>query len=275
MRINNSVPANIAVKISVNQKLADVESHLLAGQFETAISLLSEIDLNAQPSSVVSTRDFLLGRAYLETKQSSLALDALNRAVHAQKNNAGFRLAYGAALHLNNDLEAAEKHYREAIRLSPLAENPHFNLAKVLTDRADVDGAIRAYRTALLRKPNYTNALAELANLLGLQDKPIEALDLLNRALNINPKHALSWHIYGKLLERANNYVEAANNYQKAVDCDPLFAEGWYDLARMTQQANDTHAAKSHIENALAIDANNEKYLFLKASLGASVLPST
>ncbi len=275
MSINSLFPVTLVAMNSVNQQLADAESHLHSGKYEIAISLLSEIDLTAQPVSVVSARDFLLGRAYLEAKQPALALDALKRAVHAQKNNAGFRLAYGAALHLNNDLEAAEKHYREAIRLAPLAENPHFNLAKVLTDRAEFDGAIRAYRTALLRKPNYTNAMAELANLLSLRGNIKEAADLLNTALNINQKHALSWNIYGNLLERAENYAEAIVNYRKSVDCDPLFADGWYNLARMAQNINDAQSAKSYLAKALAIDNSSAKYLVLNASLDAMLRADT
>ncbi len=251
----------------ISQQFTIAEKLIVDGNPSGAITTLQKISMDGQPPEMTVMWDFLIGRAYLDAKQPESALPPLTRAVQTQKRNANFRLAYGAALHQTGNLEAAEKNYREAARLAPTAENPHFNLAKVLTDRGDITAAIRAYRAALSRKPNYPNAMAELADLLGTSEHSKEALDLLNQALNINPKHALSWVTYGKLLERVGEFAEASESYQKAVDGDPSFADGWYHLAQMALHSSNIERATECIGRAVAIQPLNEKYLFLQRTI--------
>jgi len=251
--------------------LVRAEQFLNAGNASEALTLLLPL-LTLQPpirDSFAALRDLLIGRCYLELQQPANALEPLARAFRQQKSNANIRIAYGAALHLTKNLPEAEKHYREAIRLAPSAENPPFNLARVLVDKGDLDGATRAYQLAISRNPRYATAMAALADILIVRGELHQAQEQILKALAIEPKLALAWNAFGKLTERTGNYEVAASHYQKAVENDSNFAEGWYNLARMKSHQNDSAAALSCFERASLLDPSNEQYQFMHGILGS------
>lgn len=257
--------------INTQNALLRAEQFLNAANIDEALKLLLPLLTPQTPlrDSFAALRDFLIGRCYLELKQPANALEPLARAFRQQKSNANIRIAYGAALHLTKNLHEAEKHYREAIRLAPSAENPPFNLARVLVDKGDLDGATRAYQLAISRNPRYATAMAALADILIVRGELHKAQEQILKALAIEPKLALAWNALGKLTERAGNYEVAASHYHKAVENDSNFAEGWYNLARMKSHQNDSAGALTCFERATLLDPSNEQYQFMHGILGS------
>ena len=89
------------------------------------------------------------------------------------------------------DPAAAERAYREALRLHPGYENGYFGLGLSLEARGDAKGAEEAYREGLRRHPRSLPLAYRLALRLSAQDRP-EALFAWRRALAIEPRSLAS-----------------------------------------------------------------------------------
>ena len=129
-------------KAAVDRRRVDAEQH-----FASALEL--------EDSDIVAAR-----AAYLA------ALDAHGEHLEA-------RINLGRLLHLNGELDQAEKIYREAKHASGLLS---FNLAIVLEDLNREEEAILAYREALALEPTLHDAHFNLSRLHERADRPREAL---------------------------------------------------------------------------------------------------
>lgn len=243
--------------------LVFAEQQMNAGQFQAALTTLESIATATFNTNLTAGREFLRGRCLLELKEPAQALPLLARAVAGQKSNADFRIAYGAALHQTGDLPNAEKQYREAMRLVPTAENPPFNLARILVAKGDLEGAVRAYQLTIGRNPKFVLAHAALGDIYVLLGDFAKAQASLDKALQLDINCALAWNGKGKLAERAGAFVEAADFFSKAINADPEFAEVYFNAGRIDANLGKTDDAKRHFEKALALEPDNEKFRFL------------
>jgi predicted TPR repeat methyltransferase/predicted negative regulator of RcsB-dependent stress response len=245
--------------VKTQNLLIFAEKQMLAMQFDEAISSLERIAETGLPKNLEATRKFLLGRCYLEKRAAQKALPLLAEAVNQQKNNSAYRFAYGAALHMTGQLDLAEKQYRDVIRLAPTAENPPFNLARVLTDKADIDGAIRAYQLAITRNPKYTLAYAALGDAYVVLGKSQDAEVMLSKALALDKNCSLAWNGKGKNAERMGRIQEALAHFLQAA-ADEQFAEAKFNAARMYANLEQVTLAQQYFEGALKLDPTNEKF---------------
>jgi tetratricopeptide (TPR) repeat protein len=96
------------------------------------------------------------------------------------------RINLGRLLHLNGELAAAEKVYREAKHASALLS---FNLAALLEDLDREEEAVLSYREALALDPTLHDAHYNLSRLHEKAERPREAL-----------QHLLAYRRFGRLL---------------------------------------------------------------------------
>jgi tetratricopeptide (TPR) repeat protein len=94
-------------------------------------------------------------------------------ALDAHSGHLEARINLGRLLHLNGELELAEKIYREAKHASALLS---FNLAILLEDLKREEEAMVAYRDALALDPSLHDAHFNLSRLHERADRPREAL---------------------------------------------------------------------------------------------------
>ncbi len=123
------------------------------------------------PTPTASRRRENAERRRLEAARASYlaALDAHSEHLEA-------RINLGRLLHLNGELERAEKTYREAKKASALLS---FNLAILLEDLNREEEGILAYREALALDPSMHDAHFNLSRLHERADRPREALQHL------------------------------------------------------------------------------------------------
>ncbi len=243
--------------------LAFAEQQMNAGQYPAALATLESVVSVSFNTNLTAAREFLRGRCLLELKEPVKALPLLASAVSTQKSNANFRIAYGAALHLVGDLDGAEKQYREAMRLVPTAENPPFNLARILVTKGDMPGAMRAYQQAIARNPKFALAHAAIGDTMLLSGDLAKAKASLDLALQLDPKCSLALNGKGKLAERISAFAEALDFYTKAAQIDQGFADAFFNAARMQAQLGNLEEARLNFEKAIALEPKNEKFLFV------------
>lgn len=124
------------------------------------------------PATAVAHEHFQRGHE-LEDTDVVAARAAYLAALSAQEDHLEARINLGRLLHLDGQLAAAEKLYRQAKTSSALLS---FNLAILLEDLAREDEAVAAYREALAQDPLLHDAHFNLARLHEKANRPREAL---------------------------------------------------------------------------------------------------
>lgn len=110
--------------------------------------------------------------AALEESDLALARQNYLAALELHSDHVDARINLGRLLHLNGELELAEKIYRETQRTSALLS---FNLGVLLEDMKRDDEAMHAYRQALALDPSLCDAHYNLSLLHERLERPQEA----------------------------------------------------------------------------------------------------
>ncbi|MFA5131499.1 MAG: tetratricopeptide repeat protein [Patescibacteria group bacterium] len=107
----------------------------------------------------------------------------------------------GAMYYLDNNLEGAEKSYRQALLINENEPMVHNNLGLIYADQGSYGAAEREYKKELSLYPNYDTALVNLGNLYFTEKRLTEAENLWQEALRINPRN---YQAYQHLLNLPN-----------------------------------------------------------------------
>ena len=137
----------------------------------------------------------------------------------------------GIAAHRRNDLDAAERAYRDALRAEPQHPLAQHYLGVVLYQRARYAEAL----PLLQRSAEHVPAEPEFHNNLGLVfaalDRNDEAVAAYRRTLALKSDHATASNNLGLALQAMNRLPEAIAAYRDALSVDPAFAHAHWNLA--------------------------------------------
>ena len=135
---------------------------------------VARLDRPGEPSDASSRADDHYRRGHmLEDTDLAGARAAYLAALHVQDDHLEARINLGRLLHLDGQLKAAERVYRQAKVSSAVLS---FNLAIVLEDLGRKEEAIAAYHEALALDPLLHDAHFNLSRLYELTNRPREAL---------------------------------------------------------------------------------------------------
>jgi tetratricopeptide (TPR) repeat protein len=96
-----------------------------------------------------------LGNLYFDSNQYQKAIDAYERSIAINPNDADVRTDLGIMYRAVKDYDRAIKEFREAARIDPAHKNSRFNLGIVLQhDKKDIRGAIAAWEDFLRVEPS-------------------------------------------------------------------------------------------------------------------------
>ncbi|HVS62849.1 MAG TPA: tetratricopeptide repeat protein [Thermoanaerobaculia bacterium] len=107
-----------------------------------------------------------LYRAAGEEQEAERSITLLRRVLALDAGHVEARLDLGALLHERGELAAAEREYREALRLAPENATAWFDLGVALEDRGDDREALDAYRRSLASDDGDADAWFNAARLL-------------------------------------------------------------------------------------------------------------
>ncbi len=92
---------------------------------------------------------FMLGVCYYRFNDLQRARVYLAKAIDQDPNNAQAHVFLGSVAGNGNQFDAAEHHFKEAIRIDPTLTEPYYNLAKIYQLRGSKLEALKYYRQAL------------------------------------------------------------------------------------------------------------------------------
>jgi tetratricopeptide (TPR) repeat protein len=146
--------------------------------------------------------------------------------------------------------EGLESLWRHAVRQYDQAFMAHFNLAKILEERGDLEESKLHYLAALAAKPDYHEAAMDLGNILAEQGDIPAAIERYRQSLLIEPEHALTHYNLALLLEQAGRPEEAMLQYMEAIRIEPSLAAAHNNLAIILFNRGDYHGAARELRLA-------------------------
>lgn len=152
---------------------------------------------------------------------TSTALEAAERAVASQPNDAALWYRLGIARLDSGLLEQSELCWRKVLALDPRHARASVNLGLVLQHTGRGDEALQCYRDGVAADPALAQAWFNLGALLLERRQPADAVEPLRAALQLEPGQA-GWHAaLGSALSEAGSPRDAVKSLHNALQLDP------------------------------------------------------
>ncbi|MGO8700054.1 MAG: tetratricopeptide repeat protein [Limisphaerales bacterium] len=224
----------------------------LAGQIPEAISAQRK-GLDLDPPNDVGWSN--LGRLLLETSQFEEAERCCSKAIELAPTIAAYHSDLGRALLKRERVEQARACFNKALELDATDSTAHKCLGDIcfLFDN-NLQGAEKHYRNAVGSNPEDFWAWDSLGSLLASVGRHDEALNCFREAVKHNSNHFYSWKHMGRLHAEALRFAEAADSYRKCTMIQSNEPDGWFGLGNALEKLGNHEGALAAFEEALKYD---------------------
>ena len=249
----NNTPVASGSSAALQKQMNDLNQQLNSlhrenDELKTALASKSNMANKSPVTNPNAEAAYLDGKADMQAKRLSEALDKFKQALLLDPNNGRYVIDYSLAL--SEDLEYAEaidvlRHY---LQQNPLDRDAYNQLGKIylLNDQADAanQSFMRAIPISTLN--NYATSLKKLGKLS-------DAENVFKLALTLNPKDSEVLFNLGNLYNNQNKLEQARNKYLEALQIRPDFAEAHYNLGLILSKLGDNPNAVVHLERFLQL----------------------
>jgi Tfp pilus assembly protein PilF len=203
---------------------------------------------------------FILGLAYLQEKNPTLALKEFLKAEEYDSRDHRIQAALGQAYQLRKAYPQAEMHYLRAVRLDRNNSQYKNNLGALYLDMQRWDEAIVYFRQAaddlLFTTPEM--ALTGLGLAQFHKGKYTEAIAAYRAALEIRPRFAMARLHLGEVFFAQGESSLAIREYLQALSVAPDFVLAHYKLGEAYLQTQETAKAKASFSAAIRLAPDSE-----------------
>ena len=248
--LSNDHPRDLRVKKNYIQLL------ILKNRLDEAARLNQEI-LKSSPRDV----DALIykGQIALRHNDAPAAIDAMERALENDPDNAVGHYQLGLAFAQQQNPTRAETEWREAVRLRPDLSDAQRALAGVDLQRGDVSGLLEVASRIIQAQPTAPDgflfrSIAEIS-----RQKYTEAEQDAEQALHWAPQSPAPYVQLGNLQLVQKHYAEAEKQFQQALEKDPSYSDGLSGLMNtyIAQQQYDKAVAAANVQIAKSPNVSN------------------
>jgi tetratricopeptide (TPR) repeat protein len=155
------------------------------------------------------------GRAALEARRFSEAVEEFRKAIAAQPDSVPAHFNLGAALTQTGDLRGAVEQFEETLRLDPNHINAHYNLGLLLTQMNRHEQAISHLRLVINASPNDNSARFLLAQELFKARRTEEAEAEFSKVVQAAPDNEDALLAYVKILLVKKEHRQALSALEK------------------------------------------------------------
>ncbi len=153
------------------------------------------------------------------------------------------------------DLAAAEREYRAALKADPQSVEILTALGDLLRRQGRYDEAAAPYARALLLQPSSYEAAYGLGACRLFQGRPAEAARWFRRALAADPEAPAARLALGDALLRQGDATSAARELRRAAELEPQMRQAYVLLGRALQKLGQTEQARQAFEKARQLAA--------------------
>ncbi len=194
------------------------------GQASVAIPIaLSGLELNPRFTPLYAT----LARAYVDTQRWADGLEAGERGLSIDDDDADLVRAYAYALQSVGSYNDAENYLQRAIQLRPTYLPIHFELGGLYLARDDDQSAIDIYNRILSLEPRNARAMLRLCLAYRKVGEFARALGFCQDSVEYQPADAEAQFQLGLLHYRERQFEASRDAFQQCLRYD----DGFYDLS--------------------------------------------
>jgi tetratricopeptide (TPR) repeat protein len=198
----------------------------------------------------------VLGAVFGQTGRKPEALNANQRAVQLETEDAEAHSNLGNALRDLGRSEEAEASYRQAIALKINYAEAHSNLGNALRDLGRSEEAEASYRQAIALKPGYAEAHSNLGTTLQAFGRLEEAEASYRQAIKLKPGYAEAHSNLGNTLQELGRLDEAEVSCRQAIKLKPDVAAAHNNLGIALKELSRPEEAEASYRQAIALKAD-------------------
>jgi Tfp pilus assembly protein PilF len=165
-------------------------------------------------------------------------------------------------------LREAERHLREALRLSPRSWNYYYDLAVIYGYQGKYEQAIRSVDQALALNPKSGYAVGQRGYFLLCQKRVPEAEAWLTRAIQLRPDWSLARYNLGLAYLKQGKADAAAAEFRQVETLDPTHAAAAHSLGHALEETGHCDEAAHAYERAVNLQPENALF---RISLGVAL----
>lgn len=193
---------------------------------------------------------FVLGQAYIQTRQPDRAREALARTFGVAAESAAARVL-AAQLMIRLQMEPlAEAELLAALKQDARVSRANYLLGQIALFRGRLDEAIDYSRKEIALNPADAMAFYQAGDAFVRQAKWDEAIRLLQQSLWINPFYSGPYILLGRAYMKKEQPVTAEAMLRRAIEFDPNNRMAHYLLAQLLQEAGRDDEAKREFAEA-------------------------
>jgi tetratricopeptide (TPR) repeat protein len=161
-----------------------------------------------------------------------------------------------------NDLEAAERMYRQAADLLPSSAAPSHHLARLQIRKGIVTEARHLYQRALSLDASYRTPYGSAGLQAYWQGRFRESEREFQEMLKLDPSNAEAYYGLGLLAKRRRRWRDAASLLRKVVELKAGFLDGYRVLGEVLAKQGQAHEAITAYTYALKLALAGQKPLY-------------
>jgi tetratricopeptide (TPR) repeat protein len=192
--------------------------------------------------------------------QNSIIL--FEHALNVTEDNSVAHINLGEALSGQGKIDAAVRHYYEALRIKPNLAAPHLNLGVALKEGGNLSEAINHFSKVLGLKSDCAEAHYELGDTLIRKGDFASAIEHYLEAVRIKPDYAKVYNNLGVILAHQNKDKEAIAHFYKAVQIDSTYAGAYYNLGKIFANQGKIEDAILNYNKTLHFSPENTQALY-------------
>lgn len=151
------------------------------------------------------------------------------------------------------NFDLAKQLLEKGIKINPNHPEAYYNLGLVYNQLADFEKAIGCYEKAIKINPKYTEAYNNLGNSYkGLKNFE-KAISCYEKAIKINSNYADAHNNLGIAFKNLGNDQEATNCYKKTIQLEPNHPEAHYNFGIALKELGEDLQAITYYEKAVKI----------------------
>jgi tetratricopeptide (TPR) repeat protein len=172
----------------------------------------------------------------------------------------------GHILMSRGEYDAADRSFKEALRLRPDCPEVYFNLGGLRVSQGRLDEALEHYRKALAAAPNQWMMHLGVGLALHAKGRLDEAIAEYREALRLSPDNVKTHRQIGAALQSKEQYDEAISHYRRVLEVNPLDTEMECNLCIALMSQGKTDEAITHCRKALEIEPQSANAHFALGS---------
>ena len=204
---------------------------------------------------------YLLGTAFLQTKNYKQALLYLTKAIEIKDDVETYYNNIGIALSQLNNNEEAIVNYIKALNINPNFIDANINLGIAYKKVINFKESIKYFNNALKLSPNNYKIYNNIGNLLRDMGKVDEAIKSYDKSIKLKNDNAEAYNNKAEIFLSKKKFVDAIEMFGNALKIDPKFPYLFGKLFHTKMHICDWEDFKDNLKKIERDIKNNEKII--------------